>query len=247
MTHSTRRTFLKQASAIAILGGGSAFAQQSFTGEATKEFATLDAAILSCLSERQIAGASLAITKGSKLIYARGFGLTDRELKTPVEPNSLFRIASVSKSLTAVAVLQLVEEKKIELADKAISRISPDLAAHFEVAVDPRIKEITILQCLQHTAGWDRMTSFDPIGQPRMVMSTLGLEGPPMPVDVVRFLSTIPLQFAPGERHEYSNVGYLVLGRIIENISGMPYEDYVRKTILERLGIQTAQLGKARY
>ena len=102
----------------------------SVTGVERAECMSLDAWMKSFLAEHGIPGASLAVMRDGKLIYARGFGFADREAKTPVQPDSLFRIASVSKPITAVAILKLAEEKRLKLDDKVLDYLPFD--PHFE-------------------------------------------------------------------------------------------------------------------
>ena len=198
----------------------------------------------SFVSERKLPGAAFAVTKDSRLVYARGFGYADVEKKEPVQPASLFRIASVSKPITAVAVLQLAERGNLKLEDKAFEILK--YRSHMEPGggVDPRLKDITVHQLLQHTAGWDRNKSFDPIGRPWEIAKSLNIHPPVRPEHIVRYMMGKPLDFDPGQRHAYSNLGYLVLGRIIETVSRRPYQAYVRQEVLAPLGITTVRLGK---
>ena len=108
-------------------------------------------------------GAALAVTYHGRLVYARGFGHADLEKQQTVEPDALFRIASVSKPFTATAVMRLIEQGKLRFDDRVFPILK--LEPHLErgTHVDPRLHEIRVHHCLQHTAGWDRDESFDPI------------------------------------------------------------------------------------
>ncbi len=193
------------------------------------------------VADNKVPGAALAVTRHGKLVYARGFGFADVEKQEAVPPAALFRIASVSKPLTAVAVLQLVERGKLKLDDKVMDRMPP----YKDAVADPRWKEITVRQCLQHTGGWGRVASFDPISRPAEIAKTLGTPYPVKPEHVVRYMLGQKLDFDPGERYAYSNLGYLVLGRIVEAVSGQKYEEYVRKEVFAPLGVTTPRLGRA--
>jgi N-acyl-D-amino-acid deacylase len=217
----------------------------SITGEHNPDLASFDSLMSTFVENNKVPGASLAVTHHGKLVYARGFGLADVEQKHPVQPNSLFRIASVSKPITAVAILQLVEKNKIKLDDRVTERMNLNPLAVAGTKLDQRWKQVTIHQCLQHTGGWDRDKSFDPIGRPWEIARTLHINTPVSAEQVVQYMMGQPLDFNPGERHAYSNLGYLVLGRIIEAASGHKYEDYIKKEVLGPLGIKNAQLGKA--
>ncbi|MFC1706389.1 serine hydrolase domain-containing protein [Planctomycetota bacterium] len=194
----------------------------------------------------EVPGAALAITKDSRLVYAKGFGFADREKQRPVEPHFLFRIASVSKPITATAVMQLVEKGKLELDARVLEILEyePHLAP--DTKPDPRLKDITVRHLLLHSAGWDRGVTFSVmgIGGARRIATALGVPQPPTQTDIIRFMIGKPLQFSPGERSAYSNFGYVLLGRVIEAVTGQTYEDYVKQNVLAPLGIKTMQIGR---
>jgi CubicO group peptidase (beta-lactamase class C family) len=186
--------------------------------------------------------------RDGKLFYARGFGYADVEHKTPVQPDAQFRIASVSKPITAVAVMKLVEEGKLKLDD----RVAP-LIAHLNPApgatVDPRWEQITIRHLLNHTGGWDRAKpngGFDPMDRPVVAAAAVNAPAPASAETIIRYMKGMPLDFNPGERHVYSNFGYAILGRVIERLSGMRYEDYVRARVLQPVGANRTRSGKTR-
>jgi N-acyl-D-amino-acid deacylase len=191
------------------------------------------------LREYAIPGGALAVAKDGRLVHARGYGLADVEAKASVEADSLFRIASISKPITAVAILKLAQDGKLDLEAKAFTLLDIDLGK-----ADPRLVDITIRQLLEHRGGWDRERSGDPMFRPFDIATELGVALPPSPGDIVRFMSTKPLDFDPGARHAYSNFGYCVLGRVIEKITGKSYEEYVRDAVLAPMGITGMRLGK---
>jgi N-acyl-D-amino-acid deacylase len=215
----------------------------SATGVERSECAALDTWMKSFLAEHNIAGGSLAIMHDGKLVYARGFGLSDREAKTSVQPDSLFRIASVSKPLTAVAILKLSEEKRLKLDDKVLDYLPFNPHFEAEAKFDERWRQITIAQCLSHTGGWDRDKSYDPMFQAIRMTKSLKIDLPITPPQIIRYQLGQPLDFDPGERYAYSNFGYSILGRIIEKVTGQPYEDYLQQAVLKPLGIDRARIG----
>lgn len=250
--HPTRRRFLHHAGAALLsLGTARALAQKPdgrrlpITGAADPRLSSFDDLMTSFLKERKVPGAALAVTRRGKLVYSRGFGYADVEKKEAVAPAALFRIASVSKPITAAAVLRLAERGRLGLDDKALDHLK--YRPHLEkgASFDPRWKQVTILQLLRHTGGWDRDRSFDPIGIPMEIARSLGIKPPVRPEHIVRYMMGKPLDFDPGKRYAYSNLGYLLLGRIIEAVSGKPYETCVRDEVLAPLGIKRARLGKA--
>src|SRR5262249_9005879 len=135
------------------------------TGKAHADLASFDRLMESFVEQHKVPGAALAVARHGRLIYARGFGWADVEKQEPVEPAALFRIASISKPITAVAVMQLVEQGKLGLDDKILDRVK--LQPHLEPGAkfDERWNQITLRHLLQHRGGLDRDKSFDPIGK----------------------------------------------------------------------------------
>ena len=250
-----RRTAIQQLM-IGVGGGlmsGTAFAQgprdsasgkpPSITGVPHDGLKPFDDLMASFLQQHRVPGAALAVTRGSKLVYARGFGFADLETKGPVQPDSLFRIASISKPVTAVAVMQLIEQSKFKLDDRVFEVLPAK--EWLPKKHDERLRILTIRHLLQHTGGWDRDKSFDPIGRPREVARFVKKTLPATASDVARYTLTLPLDFDPGARYAYSNVGYLLLGRLIEQASGFPYERHVKEKVLAPAGVTRMQLGHA--
>jgi len=241
-----RRRFLHAGAGVVSLGVLHSVPVWSIeTGEADRRLRGFDDLMTSFLSDHSVPGGALAVARNGRLVYSRGFGYADVARKVPVQPQSLFRIASISKPLTAVAVLQLAEQGKVRLGDRVLDQVH--LRPHLEAGArfDERWRKITLLQLLQHTGGWDRDKSFDPIGIPWDIARSLGIQPPPRPVHIIRYMLGKPLDFDPGTRYAYSNLGYLLLGRVIEAASGQPYETYVRKQVLAPLAIRNMQLGRA--
>jgi CubicO group peptidase (beta-lactamase class C family) len=189
---------------------------------------------------------AVAMTAGSKLIYARGFGFADQESSTAVKPTSLFRIASVSKPFTSVAVMKLVERKKIKLDDPIRRYVTLQPFIPAGKAIDPRWEKISVRHCLQHSGGWNRSRSIDPMGAAGNVQiaAEMGLQTPVAVSDLIRYMLGQPLDFDPGTSYGYSNFGYCLLGRVIETASGVSYEDFMQKEILAPLKITRMRLGR---
>jgi N-acyl-D-amino-acid deacylase len=211
----------------------------SVTGKTDKRLESLDRMMVGFLQRHRLPGAAVAVVRHGRLVYARGFGVADRQSGEVVQPQSLFRIASLSKPVTAVAILQLVEAKRLKLDDT----VAGVLELRPEVDAD-RAERVTIRQCLQHTGGWDRSDSFDPMFQSIRIARVLGTKPPAGPAEVIRFMQKWPLDFDPGTRYAYSNYGYCLLGRVIEKASGETYESYVRKHVLKPMGVTGMRVGK---
>jgi len=205
-----------------------------------------DQSVRDLMKKYAIPGGAVAVVRDGKLIYARGFGYADVENKTPVQPDALFRIASISKSLTAAAVMKLVEEGKLTLDDRVapfIAHLTPAPGA----TVDPRWEQITIRNLFNHTGGWDRAKpngGFDPMDRPVIAAAAVGAPAPASAETIIRYMKGMPFDFNPGEKFAYSNFGYAILGRVIERVSDMPYEAYVRARVLQPVGAKRTRLGK---
>jgi N-acyl-D-amino-acid deacylase len=217
--------------------------EMPMTGNEIPGMASFDRIIPALMRKYQIPGGAVAVVKDERLVFARGYGWADRENREPVQPDSLFRIASLSKSLTAATILKLVEEGRLRLDDRAF-RLLDDLKPAPGARVDGRIYDITIRQLLNHSGGWDRDTSFDPMFRSQEISRSLGTSGPAGPDAIIRYMLGQPLQFTPGTKYAYSNFGYCVLGRVIERVTGQRYENFVRETMLAPGGIRCMKLGR---
>ncbi len=209
------------------------------TGPAVADLNAYDQAVTRLITKYEIPGASLSIAKDGRLVYARGFGIADRETREPVQPDSLFRVASVSKPITAIGVMKLVEDGKVTLDTRVLAFIGR------RSTVDPRWNDVTVRHLLEHSAGMDLdFWEFDPSFPDRKTLEALGANLPPSRGDVLGFvLANLPLAFAPGTKFAYSNVGYMFLTEVIEKASGQRYETYMREKILAPLGITRMRIA----
>lgn len=214
------------------------------TGVAVPELASFDRVLTDLMRKWGIPGGAIAVVKDGRLVLARGYGYADVTTKETVKPDALFRIASVSKPITAVAVLELVEQGKLSLDAKAFALL-PNLTPPAGATVDPRLDAITIRQLLSHLGGWDRDKSYDPMFRSTQIAQALGTTAPASANDVIRYMRGQPLEFTPGERYAYSNFGYDVLGRIIERVTGESYGAYMKASVLRPMGILHMQLGRS--
>jgi CubicO group peptidase (beta-lactamase class C family) len=212
------------------------------TGASDPNLASFDKLMTSFVKKHELPGAALAVAKDGRVVYSRGFGYGDRDKKEPVRPTSLFRIASVSKPITAVAVLQLVEQNMLKLDDKVFDVLK--LEEPKGVKFDARWRKVTILELLQHTGGWDRDKSFDPMFHSPAIVKELKIKSPADQKAIIHYMLRQPLDCDPGKEYHYSNFGYCLLGRVVEKVSGKGYEEYVQKNVLAPLGIEKMRLGK---
>lgn len=225
-----------------LLAGCNATESIPTTGNLKPGMGSFDRAMLRLMEKWGVPGGALTVLKEGEVVLSRGYGYADIEQKELVQPDSLFRIASISKPLTAVAVLQLMEEGKFQLETPAF-QILDHLRPPAGIEIDPRFENITIQHLLEHTGGWDSSRSPDPMFMAREIGLEMGLQGPADCKSIIEYMLGQPLDFAPGSQYAYSNFGYCVLGQVIEVTSGLNYEKYVQTHILEPLGIKNMQLG----
>jgi CubicO group peptidase (beta-lactamase class C family) len=214
------------------------------TAEESEELKPFNDLMNSFMKKHKIPGGALAVTKDGRLIFARGFGYADVEAKIPVQPTSLFRIASLSKPITAVAVMQLIEKGLLKDSDKIADALQFQDHLPDSVRLHPDWQKITIAQLLTHTAGWDRSVDFDPMLFSKRIIEALHTSPPASPWDIITFMAPRPLQFEPGTKYVYSNFDYCLLGRIIEQKTRQDYQDYVKEAVFRPLGIHNSQIGK---
>ena len=181
------------------------------------------------MAQYAVPALSVAIGYGGTMVYQDAFGLADRDNRVAVTPENLFRIASVTKTLTSVTIFSLVEAGRIKLADKVFGQGAITGLDYGKPPFNPGIEDITIEHLLTHTAGgWPNNDGHDPMfHDPQLSQHEL----------IAFTLRTRPLDHPPGENYAYSNFGYCVLGRVIEKITARPYADYVRAAVLQRCGI----------
>jgi CubicO group peptidase (beta-lactamase class C family) len=200
------------------------------------EYAGLEKTVESFLRKWSINGISVAIAKDGKLVYARGFGFADTAMKYETQPFNKFRIASVSKLVTAVGIMKLREDGKISLEDKVFGPEGILDDPFFSDPKDKRVNDITVAHLLRHEGGWTQ-TYGDQMFMPHVIAGKMGISAPVDARTITRFALDRRLHFTPGTGRSYSNLGYSILGLVIEKTSGMPYEEYCKRTLLEPLGI----------
>lgn len=206
------------------------------SNSSSTEFTECDNTINSFLHKWTIAGASVAIARDGKLVYAKGFGFADTAAGTEIQPYSKLRIASISKLVTATAIMKLQEAGKLSLDDKVFGPNGILNEACYCSPKDKRVFDITVAHLLSHEGGWSQRWG-DQMFMPQVVASQMKTSLPVDTKTIVRFALSKRLYFTPGTGRSYSNLGYSILGLVIEKISGMPYNEYCRKEIFEPLGI----------
>ncbi|TDE12133.1 serine hydrolase domain-containing protein [Dyadobacter psychrotolerans] len=192
----------------------------------------VDDAVSSFMATYSVPGVSVAITKDGKLVYAKSYGKSDKTSGKDLTNATLFRIASVSKTVTGLAILKLAETGKLSLDQKVFG--PQCLFGTTYTAPAGQVGNITVRQLLQHTSGgWgnsvnDPMFTNAAMSQDQLISWTL---------------ANRPLTSVPGAKYDYSNFGYCVLGKVIEKVTGQTYEQWVKANILQPSGITRMSIG----
>ena len=208
------------------------------------ELNALDRKVRSYMRKWHMKGASLAITRGDSLVYAKGYGWADEENCIEMSPRNIMRMASVSKLITAAGIMVLHDRGDLNIKDTVFgpSGILNDSTINALIR-DKNYYKITVEHLLRHQAGFRR----DPLFSSRDVMHQLQLDHAPVAEDFYKVVLNRRLKFAPGTWQSYSNFGYLLLSQIIEKVSGMPYEEFMKKEVLEPAGCYDMHIAGTYY
>jgi CubicO group peptidase (beta-lactamase class C family) len=202
------------------------------------DFEDLEGFILEKMSETKIPGLSIAIVEGNETIYTRGFGFRDISSGLPATPRTLYGIGSVTKSFTAMAIMQLVKEGEINLNDP--------VEKYVPVNLRPFGETVSIHHLLTHSSGVPALAYAE-----AFIRGVLGLDHHWLPVsspeDIIVFIRDAEKWAVsrPGENFFYLNEGYVLLGYIISKLSGLSYEEYIKKRILEPLKMSRTFFSKS--
>lgn len=210
-----------------------------FSYDETKRF---DTSIRTFMRYWGIRGGSFALMRNDSLLYAKGYGYANTEDSTLCDVKNIFRVASVSKLLTAIAIMHLEETGQLSTQDFVFGEEGILNDALFLNYRDKKIKKITVEHLLRHTSGFS-----NPHGDAAFNMELVAkFLDKPLPLtmdDMVLYASKNKLRAVPGGRFNYSNLGYIVLSKVIEKVSGMPYETYVKDSILFPIGCYDIHLA----
>lgn len=225
----------------AILGGTLGILQAaSGEGEADVRYlptegerATVSAIVESFMTKYRVPGLSVAISRQGRFVYREAFGFADRDRGEKTTPEHLFRIASISKPITAVGILSLVEKGRLRL-DSRIFGQDGLLGFDYGAKFPPRVMKLTINDLLGHTGGGWGNDGRDPMFR-ESVATRDEL--------IARTVKNDALEFEPGTRFCYSNFGYCLLGRVVEKLTGQPYADWISQNILSPCGISDMRIA----
>lgn len=238
-TRPSITTFVLVAAALAVItlhgapAGPLIRATPEVVGMSSDRLRTATAILRQAVADRRLAGGVAAVARHGKLVYLEPFGLQDLESKARMTERSLFRIYSMTKAVTSVAVMMLVESNRLELSDP-VSKYLPEFR-NVKVqddatgALRPPSRAITIRDLLLHTSGLNHRTS-DLYRRLQVRSRSIGL--PQFVVNITK----APLLEDPGTRYRYSE-GTTVLGRVVEVIAHQPFDAFVTTRILQPLGM----------
>ncbi len=208
------------------------FAQVPEPPDSVKNVMELDAFLEKLVNSGTPQGLSLVIVKNDSIVYSKGFGWADRPKQMPATAQTVYHWWSITKIFTAIAILQLQEQGKLQL-DKPVS----EYLSFFKVKYPSnKSREVTIRHLLNHSSGIPDAGDF-------RLMKWIHHDGEPNLNQTELIEKVLPkyskLKFEPGENTSYTNIGYMLLGAIIEKVSGQSYEDYIRQFILEPLEMKS--------
>ena len=209
------------------------------------ELEGLDRKVTRYMRDWQMKGASLVIMRNDSLVYAKGYGWADEEKGIRMEPSHILRMASVSKLITAAGIMVLQDRDSLSIKDTVFGPggILDDPFFNELVDCDRNYRKITVEHLLRHQAGFRR----DPLFSSVDVKNQLGLDHAPTKEDHFGLVLSRKLRWVPGTSQKYSNFSYLLLSEIIERVSGMPYEDFMQKEVMEPAGCFDMHIGGSYY
>lgn len=185
----------------------------------------VDGVVKPIMDRAKIQGLSVSISTGDGNVIERAYGFANLEHQVPTTPDSIFEIGSLTKTFTALCILLLQDESRLSVEDK-ISKYFPEFA---------RGDEITLKHLLQHTSGIKEILTVEPFCSNQ--------EKSWQPGEVLKMLESLPLDFNPGEKAQYSNSGCILLGMVIEKVSGTPYGNFVSERVIKPLGMTHTRPG----
>src|SRR5713101_3187260 len=182
----------------------------------------IDQIVQSSVSNKQFMG-SVLVARGNEVLFSKGYGAANLEWAIPNTPSTKFRLGSVTKQFTSASIFLLEERGKLKI-DDPVKKYMPDAPAAWD--------KVTIFNLLTHTSGIPSFTGFPDYASTEAIATT--------PEKLVARFRDKPLEFQPGEKWNYSNSGYVLLGYLIEKISGQPYAKFVQENIFTPLGMTSS-------
>ncbi len=178
---------------------------------------------LSSLYKNDMPGAAVLVAKGGDVILRKGYGMADMELGVKMRPEMVFRIGSITKQFTSVGIMILVEQGKIKL---------DDLITVYLTDYPLKGKKVTVRHLLNHTSGIRSYTSMPEFG--KIMRKDLSVS------ELIDVFKNEKFDFDPGDKYLYNNSGYILLGAIIEKVSGEKYADYIKENVFDKAGMENS-------
>ncbi len=207
---------------VAMLVSAESLSAQPVTGTAATtplDPKELDGYFADQLSHKPFVGISVAVVQDGKMVFCKGYGYACKETKRPADNDTRFAVASVTKEFTAACILLLSEEGKLSVYDP-VAKYFPDLT---------RAQDVRLLDLMNMVSGYRDCYPLDFLLREQTQSTT--------PDAVIDEYAKQPLDFEPGTRFSYSNTNYLILGRVVEKVSGKSYEEFLLEQILEPLAL----------
>ncbi|MGV7221921.1 MAG: serine hydrolase [Nitrospinales bacterium] len=210
-------------------------------GKLNRKYKPFDTAILKFMKERSISAGVLAIREKNKLVYHQSYGWSDEKNRRTLRPDALFRIASLTKPVTAGAIYELIRQRKISFSTKVIPYLNLRPASGGKA--DPRANQITVKNLIHHKSGWDSNV-YDASWDVFNIAKKFRFQKVPDFKTMVQHALDAPLHFNPGSKYAYSNLNYLILGMVIEKARKMDYFSFLKKFIFKPQGISNFYLAR---
>jgi CubicO group peptidase (beta-lactamase class C family) len=234
----TRRSVLQNlvatVAAAVPLPAFEAFAQSQYGGSTGQQRGEMGRIAQAFRQQFSVPASSIAISRNGQFVYDQSVGMGDRQHLTQVQQSSLFRVASVTKPITSVTIFSLIEQGKLNLTDKVFGPSGVFGLKYGKPPYKQYITDITVDHLLTHTSGGWPNDNTDPM------MHNDGWDHTKL---ITETIANVPITYPPGTHWAYSNFGYCVLGRVIEQVTGQPYASYVQANILAPCGISTMQIA----
>lgn len=220
------------------------------SGTVVAELVAFDDAMLEFMDAQGIEAGVLGVMKDGVVVLERGYGWKDAAHTAVLPATAMMRIASVTKPITAAAIRRLVAAGAFSLDDHVFDLGQPGggllALTPFLSLGDSRLADVTVQHCLDHEGGWDRDIAGDLTYMEIEIAEEMRVDTPPGRPNTASWILGEPLQHAPGTTYAYSNVGYLMLGLVIEQYSGMDYMDFAQQVVFDPMGVGASNIELGR-
>lgn len=235
--------------------GGDCETGLPISGMPVASMAPLDMAVVDLMQDEDISAGAVGVMKNGVIVYQRFFGWKDEARTVPLMPDTMMRVASITKPHTAASIRTLVADGVISLNDNVFDLAQPGggllkIGPFGGRLGDQRLAAVTVRDCLLHQGGWNRNSTFgvgDLTYREIEIKTAYGQDAPATPEQTVSWILSQPLQHAPGTVNAYSNIGYLVLGLVVEEYAGKDPVEFLHERVLAPVGVlpEEVELGRS--